>query len=133
MAILFNSFNFFVFYHYCKSSNFVDDTLYAGKNSFTWFGPIPRVIITDPHLVKDVLNNNHDFPKPNVNPLVRLQATGLVSLEGEKWGKHRRIINPTFNLEKLKVTWPLLAIALAISICTFVENTSHNHFFFFLA
>ncbi|XP_061340191.1 cytochrome P450 72A68-like [Gastrolobium bilobum] len=79
-----------------------------GKNSFIWMGPIPRVTLTDPELIKDVLNKNYDFPKPNiVNPLVKLLATGLANHEGEKWSKHRRIINPAFNLEKLKIMLPI--------------------------
>lgn len=28
---------------------------------------------------------------------------GVGSHEGEKWARHRRIINPAFHLEKLKV------------------------------
>lgn len=73
-----------------------------------WFGPIPRVNITDPEQIKDVLNKIYDFRKPNSNPLVRLLANGLVSYEGEKWNKHRKIINPAFHLEKLKASFPLL-------------------------
>ncbi|XP_020233603.1 cytochrome P450 72A68 [Cajanus cajan] len=78
-----------------------------GKNCFTWFGTVPRVILTDPELIKDVLNNNYDFRKSVSNPQVRLLAPGLVSYEGEKWNKHRKIINPAFNLEKLKNMLPL--------------------------
>ncbi|XP_045801116.1 cytochrome P450 72A68-like isoform X3 [Trifolium pratense] len=78
-----------------------------GKNSFMWFGPVPRVNISDPELIKDVLNKNYDFPKPQSNPLVKLLAYGLVSLEGEQWSKHRKIINPAFHLEKLKIMLPI--------------------------
>ncbi|XP_027929863.1 cytochrome P450 72A68-like isoform X2 [Vigna unguiculata] len=42
-----------------------------------------------------------------MNPQLRLVAPGLVSHEGEKWSKHRKIINPAFNLEKLKNMLPL--------------------------
>ncbi|XP_061337076.1 cytochrome P450 72A68-like [Gastrolobium bilobum] len=78
-----------------------------GKNSVIWFGPIPRVTLTDPELIKDVFNKIYDFAKPNANPLIKLLATGLASHEGEKWRKHRRIINPAFNLEKLKIMLPI--------------------------
>ena len=57
----------------------------------------------NPEDLKDVLTKLDDFPKPAANPLVKLLATGLANYEGEKWAKHRRIINPTFHLEKLKV------------------------------
>ncbi|RDX92067.1 11-oxo-beta-amyrin 30-oxidase, partial [Mucuna pruriens] len=77
-----------------------------GKNCFLWFGPNPRVTLTDPELIKDVLNKIYDFPKPKTNPLVKLLATGLVSYEGEKWNKHRRLITPAFNFEKLKNMLP---------------------------
>ncbi|XP_061337077.1 cytochrome P450 72A68-like isoform X1 [Gastrolobium bilobum] len=78
-----------------------------GNNSFIWLGPMPSVTLTDPELIKDVLNKIYDFPKPNANKLVKLLVTGLVSHEGEKWSKHRRIINPAFNLEKLKIMLPI--------------------------
>ncbi|CAJ1957812.1 unnamed protein product [Sphenostylis stenocarpa] len=78
-----------------------------GKNSFIWLGPTPRVTIMDPEQIKDVFNKMNDFPKPDANPLVKLLATGLAGYEGEKWSKHRRLINPAFNLEKLKTMLPL--------------------------
>nr|KYP58867.1 Secologanin synthase [Cajanus cajan] len=78
-----------------------------GKNTFIWFGPKPRVTLTDPELIKEVLNKMYDFQKPKTTPLAKLLATGLVNYEGEKWNKHRRIINPAFNLEKLKNMLPI--------------------------
>ena len=66
--------------------------------------------LTDPELIKDVFNKPYDFQKVNTNPQLLLLAPGLVSLEGEKWSKHRKIINPAFNLEKLKVRLLLLDI-----------------------
>ncbi|OAY72652.1 Cytochrome P450 72A15 [Ananas comosus] len=79
----------------------------AGKISFTWFGPTPRVTITDPELVREVLSNKFGhFEKPAVSPLVRLLLNGLAYYEGEKWARHRRILNPAFHLEKLKRMLP---------------------------
>ncbi|KAL9322139.1 hypothetical protein ACSQ67_010192 [Phaseolus vulgaris] len=78
-----------------------------GKNSFIWLGPTPRVTILDPEQIKDIFNKIYDFPKPDINPLLKLLATGLADYEGEKWSKHRRLINPAFNLEKLKAMLPL--------------------------
>ncbi|MED6224148.1 hypothetical protein PIB30_081026 [Stylosanthes scabra] len=37
-----------------------------------------------------------------------LLATGLTTYEGKKWQKHRKIINPAFHFEKLKVLSPTI-------------------------
>ncbi|CAL9187139.1 unnamed protein product, partial [Musa hybrid cultivar] len=77
------------------------------KISFTWFGPVPQVNIKDPELVREVLSNKFGhFGKPNQNPLARFFARGLAVYEGEKWVKHRRILNPAFHAEKLKRMLP---------------------------
>ena len=98
--------------------------MYTGKNSFLWLGTKPRVNIIDPELIKDVFNRIYDFPKPNTNPLIKLLVAGVANHEGEKWSKHRRIINPAFNLEKLKVIVPLLDIDLIWSTYVPFENMS---------
>ncbi|CAD5323073.1 unnamed protein product [Arabidopsis thaliana] len=77
-----------------------------GKTSYMWMGPIASVIVTKPEHIKDVLNRVYDFPKPPVHPIVELFATGVALYEGEKWSKHRKIINPSFHLEKLKIMIP---------------------------
>jgi len=86
--------------------------LYVGKNSFSWFGPVPRLTLTDPELIKDALNKMNDFGKFRIHPQVKFIASGIVSHEGERWRKHRKIINPAFHLEKLKVSFLLLDIDL---------------------
>ncbi|EAY75044.1 hypothetical protein OsI_02940 [Oryza sativa Indica Group] len=74
---------------------------------FSWFGPIPSVTITDPAQVRDVLSNKlGHFEKPKLPALTKLLADGLTSHDGEKWVKHRRIMNPAFHLEKLKLMLP---------------------------
>ncbi|GJM93842.1 hypothetical protein PR202_ga10433 [Eleusine coracana subsp. coracana] len=77
-----------------------------GKLSFTWFGPTPRITVTDPELVREVLSTKSgDFVKTNLAiRLSRLLVGGLVALDGEKWVKRRRIMNPAFHAEKLKRT-----------------------------
>ncbi|CAH2053697.1 unnamed protein product [Thlaspi arvense] len=77
-----------------------------GRTFFTWFGHIPTITIMDPEQIKEVFNNVYDFPKTHAFPLFRLIAAGLVSYDGEKWAKHRRIINPAFHLEKIKIMVP---------------------------
>lgn len=78
----------------------------AGKISVSWLGTLPRLIIMDPTLIKEVLlNNQGHFHLPPLNPLVLILTKGLTTLQGDKWAMHRKIINPAFNLEKLKVNF----------------------------
>ncbi|KAL2331240.1 hypothetical protein Fmac_018821 [Flemingia macrophylla] len=78
-----------------------------GKKSFSWEGPTPKVIITDPEHIKEIFNKMQDFEKPKLSPIFKLLGTGLVNLEGDTWRMHRKIINPAFHLEKLKVMLPI--------------------------
>lgn len=69
-----------------------------------WLGPSPMVIVTDTELVKEIYAKYDVFQKIlHPNPQTKLLAQGLVSLEEDKWAKHRKLINPAFHSEKLKV------------------------------
>lgn len=57
----------------------------------------------DPDMIRDILFNHNTFQKIKGNPLIRLLVDGLVFEEGDQWAKHRKIMNPAFNLLKLKV------------------------------
>ncbi|XP_051225064.1 cytochrome P450 CYP72A616 [Lolium perenne] len=81
-----------------------------GKFSFTWFGPTPRVMIPDPELVREVLSNKFGhYGKQKSSRLGKLLANGLANHQGEKWAKHRRILNPAFHNEKIKRMLPVFA------------------------
>uniref|UniRef100_A0A0E0JKV3 Cytochrome P450 n=1 Tax=Oryza punctata TaxID=4537 RepID=A0A0E0JKV3_ORYPU len=78
-----------------------------GKPCITWFGPTPEVNVTEPELAKVVMSNKFGhFEKVRFPELSKLVAQGLSYHEGEKWAKHRRIINPAFQVEKLKLMLP---------------------------
>nr|QWX38538.1 secologanin synthase 3 [Ophiorrhiza pumila] len=91
---------------------YIDKTIKTyGKNSFTWMGRMPRLHVLEPELFKEVLNHYRKFPK-NVsihNPLIKFLFTGVGSYEGDKWSKHRKVINPAFTLEKVKNVLPAFA------------------------
>ncbi|PIA26893.1 hypothetical protein AQUCO_08600043v1 [Aquilegia coerulea] len=89
---------------------FVDQTVQKfGKLSLIWLGPIPRLLVMDPEMIRDILSNKFGhYGKTRTNPLGRFLVTGVISYEGEKWVKHRRIINPAFHLEKLKMMLPAI-------------------------
>ena len=76
----------------------------SGKSSFVWQGPCPIVLITDPEHVKEIFTKNYVYQKDtHPNPFSKFLAVGILKLEENKWAKHRKIINPVFQVEKLKV------------------------------
>lgn len=77
---------------------------YAGEKCFVWFGPRPALVVLDPELIREVLLKNFVFQKPPGSPLARLLGRGLVMLETDEWARHRKLINPAFHVQKLKVT-----------------------------
>ncbi|WOH03060.1 hypothetical protein DCAR_0522451 [Daucus carota subsp. sativus] len=79
-----------------------------GKNSYMWWGMYPRLNILDPELIKEIMTKPNVFQKPHPNPLGNLITGGLLATEGEKWTKHRKLINPAFHLEMLKNMLPAI-------------------------
>ncbi|MCL7039704.1 hypothetical protein MKW94_014888 [Papaver nudicaule] len=76
-----------------------------GKPFLYWYGTDPRICITDPELAKQVLSNKFGFyTKPRINPtVIAMIGRGLALITGMDWVKHRRVVNPAFNTDKLKV------------------------------
>ncbi|KAK1277951.1 Cytochrome P450 [Acorus gramineus] len=76
-----------------------------GETFLYWFGLQPRICITDLEMVKQVLSNKFGFfTKENPNPaIVALLGKGLILTEGVDWARHRRVLNPAFTMDKLKV------------------------------
>ncbi|KAJ6824972.1 cytochrome P450 CYP72A219-like isoform X1 [Iris pallida] len=78
-----------------------------GKNSFSWSGAVPRIVIWDLEIAREILQNKSGhIRKPPPNPLTRSLATGVANLQGEELAKRRKIIIPAFRLEKLKEMVP---------------------------
>nr|ALG05137.1 cytochrome P450 [Sinopodophyllum hexandrum] len=78
----------------------------SSKMCFYWVGRTPKVVITDPDTIKEIMS--HQFNHFNkIQSPVRVLLPGLISHEGEKWAMHRKIINPAFRLDKLKMMAPV--------------------------
>ena len=78
----------------------------TGNNYLEWVGPQPQLLITDAELIKEIL-----IDKENVYPKMKLPAFFkkilgdglLLTADGEKWTKMRKIYNPAFQMERLIV------------------------------
>ncbi|KAI6681731.1 hypothetical protein NL676_035612 [Syzygium grande] len=92
------------FYHHWKK-------IY-GSTFLVWFGPTVRLTVSDPDLIREIFTSKQSefYEKSESHPLVKqLEGDGLLSLKGEKWAHHRKIILPTFYMENLKLLVPVVA------------------------
>lgn len=81
----------------------------AEKPFAVWYGIVPRVTIMDPKLIREILTRKFEFRKPEVSSTMKFFLKGLANIDGDKWAKHRKIINPAFHIEKLKVSYQIIA------------------------
>ncbi|KAI5077018.1 hypothetical protein GOP47_0009083 [Adiantum capillus-veneris] len=81
-----------------------------GEHFTYWFGLQPRYVLKEPEQAKELLSTKSGhFKKPGGRPDTKdLVGDGLVSLDGERWAQHRRILNPAFFLDKLKAMAPTM-------------------------
>ncbi|XP_076884214.1 cytochrome P450 CYP749A22-like [Bidens hawaiensis] len=79
-----------------------------GLNFINWHGSEAQLFVTDPELVKEVLSNREGgYPKMDmVGHAKKLLGESLITNEGEKWAKVRKLANHTFHAESLKKMIP---------------------------
>ncbi|KAL5828588.1 hypothetical protein ACOSQ3_018056 [Xanthoceras sorbifolium] len=81
-----------------------------GKNFINWYGHQAQLVVTEPELIKEILNNKDgSYPKTKLRGYVKkLLGDGLVTSQGEKWFKQRKLANHAFHGESLKGMIPAM-------------------------
>nr|POF06024.1 cytochrome p450 [Quercus suber] len=75
------------------------------NNYLQWFGPKAQLVVTEPELIKEIMNNRDNaYSKPEAgNYAKKLLGDGLVTSESEKWANMWKLANYAFHAESLKV------------------------------
>ncbi|KAE9454445.1 hypothetical protein C3L33_13647, partial [Rhododendron williamsianum] len=91
-----------------------------GRNYLSWHGPRAQLVVTDPELIKEIMNNKDGvYLKGRPDQFSKkLLGDGIVVTEGEKWSKLRKIANHAFYAESLKGMVP----AMIASVETMLER-----------
>ncbi|XP_073021496.1 cytochrome P450 CYP749A22-like [Primulina eburnea] len=81
-----------------------------GDVFYFWMGTKPFVVVTEQHMVKEILSNKEGkYSKLKIEGyLQKLLGGGIVVAEGEKWSKLRRLANHAFHGECLKDMVPAM-------------------------
>lgn len=76
-----------------------------GKNYLNWYGPQAQLVVTEPELIKEILNDKEGaFPKREPEAYMKkLLGDGIITTLGEKWFNLRKLSNHAFHAESLKV------------------------------
>jgi len=76
-----------------------------GKIVLSWYGSEPRLIISDPIIIKEALLKTGElFEKLDPNPLLkRFYGEGILFSKGKKWTIYRSIASHAFKIERSKV------------------------------
>ncbi|KAL5209847.1 hypothetical protein ABZP36_005470 [Zizania latifolia] len=76
-----------------------------GEPFVYWLGAKPHICIFNYEWARQILSNKSGhFLKNDVHPTVlALLGKGLALVEGIDWVRHRRVINPAFTMDKLKM------------------------------
>ncbi len=76
-------------------------------------GRHPILVLTEPAHMRHVLQENHDnYRRPPFHDRLKpLLGEGLVTSEGELWGKQRRLLQPAFRAERIRRFVDIMGVA----------------------
>ncbi|KAE8710158.1 CYP749A22 protein [Hibiscus syriacus] len=89
-----------------------------GKNYLSWRGGQPQLAITELELIKEVLNNRDKAYQKAPPPfyIKKLMGNGLATSVGERWIRHRKLINHAFQGECLKKMIPEMIVSVEMML-----------------
>ncbi|PAN49476.1 hypothetical protein PAHAL_9G451800 [Panicum hallii] len=75
-----------------------------GRTFLYWIGPVPAIFSVDLELIKEVLTDRTGlFAKDFMLPVLKvLFGNGLILANGDDWKRHRKVVLPAFNHERIK-------------------------------
>ncbi|KAK8549934.1 hypothetical protein V6N13_055494 [Hibiscus sabdariffa] len=89
-----------------------------GKNYLSWRGGQAQLAITELELIKEVLNNRDKVYQKAPPPfyIKKVMGNGLATSVGERWVKHRRLINHAFQGDCLKKMIPEMIVSVEMML-----------------
>uniref|UniRef100_A0A2P2K1X8 Uncharacterized protein MANES_05G111200 n=2 Tax=Rhizophora mucronata TaxID=61149 RepID=A0A2P2K1X8_RHIMU len=98
-----------------------------GTSFLFWLGPQAQLIVSEPEMIKEILNDkDKNYPKTDVQDYVKkLIGGGLVTSEGEKWFKMRKLANFAFNGENLKKMIPAMVASVEMMLARTAFGSSY--------
>ena len=101
---------------------FFDLLAHSGRTFVYWIGPVPAIFSVDLELIKEVLTDRTGlFAKDFMLPILKvLLGNGLILANGDDWRRHRKVVLPAFNHERIKVTARLRARTCIYYIFTYI-------------
>ncbi|XP_073049088.1 cytochrome P450 CYP749A22-like [Primulina eburnea] len=89
-----------------------------GMNFLNWHGSQGQLFVSEPELVKEILMNREGFfPKMDMEGYAkRLLGEALITNEGEKWERIRKLANHTFHSESLKRMVPQMSSSVSMML-----------------
>ncbi|XP_066392168.1 cytochrome P450 709B3-like isoform X2 [Miscanthus floridulus] len=75
-----------------------------GRTFLYWIGPTPAIFSVDLELIKEVLTDRSGlFAKDFMIPVFKvLLGNGLILANGDDWKRHRKVVLPAFNHDRIK-------------------------------
>jgi len=99
-----------------------------GKNYLIWHGPQAQLVVTEPELIKEILNNKDGaYRMPNLDLFSKkLFGDGVSFAEGEKWVKLRKIANQSFYAESVKGMIPAMIASVETMLARWSQHEGNE-------